>query len=96
MEETEICKENCRESCRTCSDRPLRLWILEFLVKGVGKGCAVVKAGNPREAEMLLKTDGNFNGAPYLYSITRIEEIPSSPDSMLLCEIVAPGNKTMS
>lgn len=96
MEDKEMDMENCRESCRICSDRPLRLWILEFLIKGVGKGCAVIKAGNPREAEMLLKADGNFNGASYLYSITRIEKIPSSPDSMLLCEIVAPSNKVLS
>lgn len=88
MEEIYECREDCQESCRTCSDRELKLWIIEFRIKGQEKGCAVVKAGNPREAEILLKTEGTRNGLPYLYNITRIEEVPSSPAPMLLCEQV--------
>lgn len=63
-----------------------KLWIIEFKVKNVGNGCAVVKAFNPKEAETLLKSEGTFNGMGYLYSITRIEEIVPSPDSMLIAE----------
>lgn len=63
-----------------------KLWIVEFSIKDVGNGCAVVKANNPKQAEVLLKTEGTLNGSPHLYRITRIEEIIPSPDSMLICE----------
>ena len=63
-----------------------KLWIIEFEIKGVGNGCSVVKSPNARGAEILLKTQGTFNGTPSLYKITRIEEIVMSPDSMLICE----------
>ena len=71
----------------TCKE--MRLWIVEFSIKDVGNGCAVVKADNPKQAEVLLKTQGTFNGLPHLYSITRIEEIIPPPDSMLICEQLA-------
>ena len=63
-----------------------KLWIIEFEIKGVGKGCSVVKSPNARGAEVLLKTQGLYNGTPSMYKITRIEEIVMSPDSMLICE----------
>lgn len=66
-----------------------RLWIIEFSVKNMGKGCAVVKAYSPKEAERLLRSEGILNGTPSLYDITRIEEIVSSPDSMLIAEQIA-------
>ena len=66
-----------------------KLWIIEFKVKHSGNGCAVVKAGNPKEAETLLKSEGILNGTPSLYDITRIEEIIPSPDSMLIAEQIA-------
>lgn len=69
-----------------CAVKEQKLWIIEFEVKTLGKGCAVVKAFNPKEAETLLKSEGTFNGMGYLYSITRIEEIVPSPDSMLIAE----------
>lgn len=69
-----------------CAVKEQKLWIIEFEVKTLGKGCAVVKASNPKEAETLLKSEGTFNGMGYLYSIIRIEEIVSSPDSMLIAE----------
>lgn len=69
-----------------CAVREQKLWIIEFEIKAIGKGCAVVKASNPKEAETLLKSEGTFNGMGYLYSITRIEEIVPSPDSMLIAE----------
>lgn len=70
-----------------------RLWVIEFRVKNIGNGCAVAKAGNPKEAERLLKSEGTFNGTPHLYEIIRIEEIVPSPDSMLIAEqIVTTGS----
>ena len=66
-----------------------KLWIIEFKVKNVGNGCAVVKAFNPKEAETLLKSEGAFNGMNSLYVITRIEEIVPSPDSMLIAGQIA-------
>lgn len=62
-----------------------RLWVIEFKVNNTG-GCAVVKARNPKEAEQILKSEGNYNGTPYLYRVGKIEEIIPSPDSMLLAE----------
>ena len=69
--------------------KEMKLWIVEFNIKDIGNGCAVIKANNPKQAEVLLKTQGTFNGSPHLYSITRIEEIIPSPDSMLICEQLA-------
>ena len=77
----------------TCKE--MRLWIVEFSIKDVGNGCAVVKADNPKQAEVLLKAQGTFNGLPHLYSITRIEEIIPSPDSMLICEQLATNVKDL-
>ena len=87
-------------SCQTAPNRDMvntkgvaykemKLWIVEFSIEGIGNGCAVIKADNPKQAEVLLKTQGTFNGLPHLYSITRIEEIIPSPDSMLICEQLA-------
>lgn len=80
--------EECINNESDCHVPPLnnKLWIIEFDVKGVGNGCAVVKASNPKEAESILKKDGVFNGSPILYSITRIEEIKESPENMLIAE----------
>lgn len=74
-------------ACATVKEQ--KLWIIEFRVKNIGNGCAVVKAFNPKEAETLLKSGGAFNGMPYLYDIIRVEEIVPSPDSMLIAEQIA-------
>ena len=74
-------------ACATVKEQ--KLWIIEYRVKDVGNGCAVVKATNPKEAETLLRSEGTFNGMPYLYEISRIEEIVPSPDSMLIAEQIA-------
>lgn len=63
-----------------------RLWVIEFEISNIGKGCAVVKASNPKDAENKLKTEGSYNGASHMYKISRIEEIIPSPSGMLLCE----------
>lgn len=65
-----------------------KLWIVEFEINKVCKGCAVVKSPNAKGAEILVKTQGSYNGTPSMYKITRIEEIVMSPDSMLICEQV--------
>ena len=67
------------------ASREQRLWVIEFKVNSTG-GCAMVKAKNPKEAEQILKSEGIYNGTPYLYRIGKIEEIIPSPDSMLLAE----------
>ncbi len=69
-----------------------KLWIIEFSInnlENIIKGCAVVKANNPKTAEFLLKSEGIYNGTPHSYKITRIEEIIPSPDSMLIAEQIA-------
>lgn len=66
-----------------------KLWIVEFEINSTTKGCAVVKSPNARGAEVLVKTQGAYNGTPSMYKITRIEEIVMSPDSMLICEQIA-------
>lgn len=76
-----------REVCPV-SNVPMRLWVLEFIVHEVGKGCAVVKAGNPKQAEGILKAQGVFNGMQHLYKVTRIEEIIEPPCAGLLAEQV--------
>lgn len=80
-------KDRVGNSATACKE--MKLWIIEFSIKNTGNGCAVVKANNPKQAEVLLKTQGIFNGTSYLYKITRIEEIIPSPDSMLICEQLA-------
>lgn len=76
--------------------KEIRLWIVEFSIKDIGNGCAVVKADNPKQAEVLLKTQGTFNGSSHLYNITRIEEIIPSPDSMLICEQLVTNVKDLN
>lgn len=78
-----------REDTVELACKEQRLWVIEFRVKSIGNGCAVVKAFNPKEAETLLKSGGAFNGMPYLYDIIRVEEIVPSPDSMLIAEQIA-------
>lgn len=78
-----------REDTRELACKEQKLWIIEFRVKSIGNGCAVVKAFNPKEAETLLKSGGAFNGMSYLYDIIRVEEIVPSPDSMLIAEQIA-------
>ena len=78
-----------RVNTKEAACKEMKLWIVEFNIKDIGNGCAVIKANNPKQAEVLLKTQGTFNGSPHLYSITRIEEIIPSPDSMLICEQLA-------
>lgn len=85
-----------RVNTKEAACKEMRLWIVEFSVKDIGNGCAVVKANNPKQAEVLLKTQGTFNGLPHLYSITRIEEIIPSPDSMLICEQLATNVKDLN
>lgn len=64
-----------------------KLWIIEFEIKGSNsRGCAIVLAGNPNEASTILKSEGLYNGSPQDYMIYRIEEIISSPNSMLIAE----------
>lgn len=71
-----------------CVEVKKRLWAVDFDVKDVGKGCAVIKADNPDAAVQILKTEGIYNGTPYVYKVTRVEEIIPSPEEMLISEQV--------
>lgn len=70
----------------------LQLWVLEFEVRGVGKGCAMCKASNPEEAGILLMKNGVFNGVPSAYLITRIEQVIVPPCNGLMAEQLVPFN----
>lgn len=81
--------EECINNENDCHVPPVnkKLWIVEFeIAGGKSKGCAVVKASNPNMAYQLLKSEGTYNSTPDSYKVIRIEEINSSPLSMLLCE----------
>lgn len=86
---TNVSPNRNRTDIKCAETKEQKLWIIEFEIKGVGNGCSVVKSPNARGAEVLLKTQGSFNGTPSVYKITRIEEIVMSPDSMLICEQIA-------
>lgn len=76
-----------------CAPRgELQLWVLEYNVNGIGKGCAMCKASSSEEASMLLKTNGLYNGTPYLYEITRIEQVIVPPCDGLMAEQVVTFN----
>ncbi len=85
-----------REDTVELACKEQRLWVIEFSIKDIGNGCAIVKANNPKQAEVLLKTQGTFNGSSHLYNITRIEEVIPSPDSMLICEQLATNVKDLN
>ena len=69
----EILEEN------QCSSEPSRLYIVDYIIEteATGKGIAIVKAYNPREAEILLKSGGLLKKSKY--KITRVEEIHLGP-----------------
>lgn len=73
-------------------DGALQLWVMEYEVTGIGKGCAITKAVNPQEAEELLRTNGIYNGKPYLYKVTRIEQVIVPPCNGLMAEQVVSFN----
>lgn len=74
-----------RESC-PIEESPMRMWVMEFNIYGIGKGCSVVKANNAKMAEQTLKSQGMYNGTPKMYEVTRIEEIIEPPCNGLMCE----------
>ena len=83
---------NCitKESASSCNEIiNNKLWIIEFQLHGIGNGCAVVKAHSAKEAENILKSQGDFNATPNRYRILRIEEIIESPSCMLICEQIS-------
>lgn len=77
----------CKEQNQDAS-----LWLINFEVKGVGTGTAIVKAKGPKTASMILKNNGSYNGTPGRYNIYQIEEIIQSPDEMLISEQVLTYN----
>lgn len=80
------------KDCKDIDVKP-RLWSLVFTVKGEGKGCAVVKALDSKNAINVLKSEGFYNGTSYLYEVESVEEIIESPDTMLVSEQVLKTNE---
>ncbi|QOR58333.1 hypothetical protein [uncultured phage cr106_1] len=65
----------------------MKLWVVEFNLYGMlDKGCAVIKAANPKAAIDILKSSGMYNGSPEKYLVTRVEEIIVPPCSGLMAE----------
>lgn len=85
--ESSACDKKQIDCCKV-----LRLWLLDFLVKGVGKGCAVVKADNPAEAIAVLTSSGSYNGEPQKYDIQRVEQIIEPPYKGLVAEDIVSYN----
>lgn len=83
------CTDPKDEVVRGCAPNgALQLWVLEFEVEKHGKGCAMCKASSSHEAEVLLKRNGIYNGTPWLYKVTRIEQIIVPPCNDLMAEQV--------
>lgn len=77
-------------------DGTMQLWVMEYEVTGIGKGCAMCKAINPQQAEMLLKSNGIYNGRPHLYKVTRIEQVIVPPCNALIAEQVVTYGEVIS
>lgn len=74
-------------NCKDCSSQnTLLLWVMEYEITGIGKGCAMCKATNAQQAEILLKSSGIYNGSSHLYKVTRIEQIIVPPSNGLMAE----------
>lgn len=65
---------------------PTKLWVIEFDIRGIGKGCAMVKAPNANEANQILRANGMYNATPSEYLITKTEEIDTPHCCGLLAE----------
>lgn len=82
------------EVCVGCAPKgAMQLWVMEYEVNGVGKGCAMAKAINAKEAVNILKSSGLYNGAPSLYNVTRVEQIIVPPCNGLMAEQVVAFNQ---
>lgn len=62
-----------------------RLWNIKFDVRGIGKGCSVVKANKSNDAIKILLSNGFYNGTPDKYLVTSVEEIITPP----CCELIS-------
>ena len=82
------------EVCVGCAPKgAMQLWVMEYEVNGVGKGCAMAKAINAKEAVNILKSSGLYNGTPRLYNVTRVEQIIVPPCNGLMAEQVVTFNQ---
>lgn len=77
-------RDRVNNNCNT--EIESRLWVLEFDIKGKGKGCSVVKANNANQAIYSLKSSGIYNGESHKYVVTRVEEIIIGPLNGLIAE----------
>lgn len=77
-----------REEIACTVNEAFKLWVIEFNVRAIGKGCAIVKAHKPEDASQILKTSGMYNGNPESYLITKIQEVVVPPCCGLMAEEV--------
>lgn len=63
------------------------IWAVEYDITGIGKGCAVCKAPNPQQVEMLLKSKGRYNSTPSLYKILSIRQVIIPPCEDLIADV---------
>lgn len=82
----EISVENVMAEAEKDSFFPPRLWVVTYDLRDIGKGVAMVKASNARDAEQILKTSGMYNGTQSTYLVTMIEEVVIPPCCGLMAE----------
>lgn len=75
-----------REAIESVSFISPKIWISEFEVRGIGKGCAIIKAPDADTAIKVLKSSGTYNGTPEAYSVGRTEQIIMPPCCGLVAE----------
>lgn len=67
----------------------LRIFTISYEVEHEGipyKGVAVVKAGSISQATTVFKAESNFNGNQKAIKVTKVQEVYTSPQPLLLCE----------
>lgn len=77
---------NKEDNCNVTNEYKMPVWILNYDIKNIGKGTAVVKADNPNRAVNILRADGIYNGTPKVYQVESIQQFIESPEEMLISE----------
>lgn len=72
---------------------PPKVWAIEFNLRAIGKGCALVKASNAASANQILISSGMYNGNPSDYLITKTEEVDTPPCCGLMAELIIGYNE---
>lgn len=75
-----------KDNCNVTNEYKMPVWILNYDIKNIGKGTAIVKADNPNRAIDILRADGMYNGTPRVYEVISIQRFIESPEEMLISE----------